>query len=703
MNTFYLYTTIFHLIVSIISCQQIATLEKDKVLAELRIMKHDQMEVNQNKTQEKTMKTMTNTVSVHNSTVLQTQSKETQFSSLSTTTEQTATMRKSSLSEKGKSGKGQSVTFDITSSGASALTSKATDSPSLLSRKVQGLRGRISIKKLIKVKLLDNETALKLETGQMSMEEVQAYIAQFVSKPTSIAGVYDESNKKTMSFTEASEKGLIAKTYAIEFLEAQAATGCIVDPSTGETHSAEDALEKGIISEDLKEKLTDAEKAACGYAHGGKMLSVFQAMEERILDRHRGKKMIEAQIATGGIIHPVIGIRVPLSVALENGLLNQITYQTIYDPVSNPKGFYNPETGQRAYYCELLKMCVYDIISGVYLLPFGGKQGANPTPDSVQGRLSVINTFNGVEMSAFEAFKGNHIDKKTYLFLSRQQTEWQETSVTDSNGSPLHILTDLKSGRQLCIETALRLRILESSELTKYRSGLLSIYELADLLNSRKVVFKITHCPIAGLWDVASRKRLSILKGHQLNLVDRLTALRILEAQACTGGICDPALGERVGIAEANQKGLLTDSFAQLLKQFEQAYNGFIHPQTGKNLAVAQAMQENLLSRDVGMKCLEYQLFTGGLINPKTHERMTVDEAVLGCLIDKATASQLKDEKSFSKSFTCPKTKKKINFNEVMAKGVFDGHTGFMLLEATKPQSTGCTGAFQYIWSYRHI
>ncbi|XP_041920992.1 plectin-like [Alosa sapidissima] len=683
---------------------EIATLEKDKVLAELRIMKQEKMEVYQNKSQENIMKTMTNSVSLHNSTVLQTHTKETEsnVNSQNITTEQTATMRKSSLSEKGKSGKGQSVTFNISNSDASGLTSKVTGSPSTLSRKVQGLRGRISIKKLIKVKLLDNDTALKLETGQMSMEEVQACIAQFVSKPPSIAGVYDQSSKKKMSFTEASEKGIITKTYAVDFLEAQAATGCIIDPSTGETYSAEDAFENGIIREDLKEKLVEAEKAVCGYAHAGKILSVFQAMEERILDRHRGKKTIEVQIATGGLIHPVIGVRVPLSFALENGLLNQFTYQTIYDPVSNPKGFYNPETGQRDYYCELLKMCVFDTVSGVYLLPIGGKQEANPTPDSVQGRKSVINTSNGVEMPAYEAFKGNHIDKKTYLFLSQQETEWQET-VTDSNGSLMHILTDLRSGRQLCIETALRLRILESSELAKYRSGLLSIYELADLLNSRKVVFRITHCPVAGLWDVASRKRLSVFKGHQLNLVDRLTALRLLEAQACTGGICDPALGERVGIAEATQKGLLNDSFEHLLKQFEQAYNGLAHPQTGKTLSVAQAMQENLLLKDVGMRCLEYQLFTGGLINPETHERMTVDEALLGCLIDKATASQLKDERSFSKSLTCPKTKKRISFSESLEKGVFDGHTGFMLLEATKPQSMGATGTFQYIWTYRHM
>ncbi len=92
--------------------------------------------------------------------------------------------------------------------------------------------------------------------------------------------------------------GFISKTYAIEFLEAQAATGCIIDPMTGEAYSPSDAFEKGIITGDLKDKINEAYKAVSGYTHAGKIISVFQAMEERILDRHRGRALIETQIAT---------------------------------------------------------------------------------------------------------------------------------------------------------------------------------------------------------------------------------------------------------------------------------------------------------------------------------------------------------------------------------------------------------------------
>lgn len=338
----------------------------------------------------------------------------------------------------------------------------------------------------------------------------------------------------------------------------------------------------------------------------------------------------------------------------------------------------------------------------VYLIPIGERHFSGLSPASSH-RLSVICSSAGLEMSTYEAYKVNHIDNRTYLFLSQQDSTWQEKAIVDVNGSPLHIITDLKTGRQICIETALSQRILETTELVSYRSGRLSIYELVDLIFSRMVVVKDPNSPVAGLWDVTQKRRLSVLQALQQNLVDRLTALRFLEAQACTGGICDPASGTRTPVTEALRKGLLDESLARQLQQFEQAYYGIIHPQTSKILSVAQAVQENLFPKDVALRCLEYQFLTGGLVNPESHDRVSLEGAIQSCLVDKATASLLKDDKSHSKTLTCPKSKRKISFKEALERGIFDCHTGLRLLEATKSHSVGASSSFQYIWSYRHI
>ncbi|XP_056116147.1 plectin-like [Rhinichthys klamathensis goyatoka] len=690
-----------------ISCLQIATLEKEKVLEELQKVKQTKMQVINEGSLEYATKKTENSVPLQNSNAFEIHTNQVMVvNSQSDITD--PILRKSSI-DKGRSGKSQTVTFNINDSESSI--DPASDSPiaskskglkmESSSHKIQGLRGRISIKRLIKTNMITQEIALKLQTGLITMEEIEASLAQFVGKPSSIAGVYIESSKKKLSFLDAVAGGLISKTYAIEFLEAQAATGYIIDPMTGEDYSPSDAFEKGIITEDLKDKISDAYKAVSGYTHAGKILSVFQAMEERILDRHRGKAIIETQIATGGLIHPLIGSRVPMDCALEQGLINQTTLQSLYDPVSNPKDFHYPETGQKAYYSELLRICVYDVNGGVYLLPFGDQHLFTLSPSN-KHRISVINTSNGAKMSAYEAYKAGHIDKRTYLFLSRQESEWQEITIMDSSRNLLHILTDHKTGRQLSIENALSLKILQMEELNSYRSGQLSISEFADLLISRRVVFKVSNGPVAGLWDVSLKKRLPVFKGHQLNLVDRLTALRLLEAQACTGGICDPASGERVLITEALHRGLLDEGFARQIQQCEQAYYGIIHPQNGKTLTVAQAMQENLFPKDVAVRCLEFQLATGGLINPESQERVSLEDGIQNCLIDKATAAHLQHDNSHLKCITCPKTKRKISFKDALEKSVFDSHTGFVLLEVTKPHSTGNT-SFQYFWTYRHF
>merc|ERR1739838_845412 len=179
---------------------------------------------------------------------------------------------------------------------------------------------------------------------------------------------------------------------------------------------------------------------------------------------------------------------------------------------------------------------------------------------------------------------------------------------------------------------------------------------------------------------------------------------RLLEAQACTGGICEPASGQKLTISEALRRGLLDESLAKQLQHFEKAYYGIVHPQTAKTLSITQAMQENLLPKDLALRCLEFQLLTGGLINPETQDKISPEEVIQGSSVDKVTASLLlKDEASYAKSLTCPKTKRRISFKEALERSIYDCHTGLRLLEATKPHGVGAMSSYQYIWTYHHL
>ncbi|KAG7251134.1 hypothetical protein CRUP_037789, partial [Coryphaenoides rupestris] len=332
-------------------------------------------------------------------------------------------------------------------------------------------------------------------------------------------------------------------------------------------------------------------------------ISIDGLIKAKLLDKdvlrrlEMGLTTVEVEVAQF-LSQPKTIAGVYLESTVDRGLLTKATLQSLYEPLTNPKRFHDPCTGQKAHYGELLNTCVYDVDDSVYLLPFPDAHLSNASPTSAR-KGSVISSLGGTEMSAYEAYKGEHINKRTYLFLSRQGAEWVEEASVDANGSVRHIITDGKSGRRLCIETAISQRFLETTELASYRSGSLSIYELVDLIYSRMVVVEDVNSPVAGLWDSTQRKLLSVLQAFQENLIDGVTALRLLEAQVCTGGILDPTSGEKATLKQALSRGLVGGSFARQLSLYEQAYHGIVQPKTGKRISVAQAIQENLFPKDI--------------------------------------------------------------------------------------------------------
>lgn len=559
--------------------------------------------------------------------------------------------------------------------------------------KFQGLRQTVTARQLVEAKLLDMKTIEQLRLGVKTVEEVQTTLGKFLTKPTSIAGLYLESTKEKISFASAAKKIIIDKMIALAFLEAQAATGFIIDPISGHTYSVEDAVLKGVVDPEFKIRLLEAEKAALGYSYSCKTLSVFQAMENRMLDRQKGKHILEAQIASGGVIDPVRGIRVPPEIALQQGLLNNAILQFLHEPSSNTRVFPNPNNKQALYYSELLRMCVFDVDGQCFLFPFGERNISNLNVAKTH-RISVVDVKTGAELTAYEAFQRNLIEKSTYLELSGQQYQWKEATFFESYGHPSHMLTDTKTGLQFNINEAIEQGAIDRALVKKYQEGLITLTELADSLLSRLVPKKDLHSPIAGYWLTASGERISVLKASRRNLVDRITALRCLEAQVSTGGIIDPLMGKKYRVAEALHRGLVDEGFAQQLRQCELVIAGIGHPITNKMMSVVEAVNANIISKEMGVRCLEFQYLTGGLIEPQVQSRLSIEEALQVGIIDVFIATKLKDQKSYVRNIMCPQTKRKLTYKEALEKADFDFHTGLKLLEVSEPLMTGISSLY---------
>lgn len=559
--------------------------------------------------------------------------------------------------------------------------------------KFQGLRDIVTARQLVEAKLLDMRTVEQLRLGLKTVEEVQKTLSKFLTKANSIAGLYLESTKEKISFASAAKKIIIDKMMALAFLEAQAATGFIIDPISGQTYSVEDAVLKGVVDPEFRIRLLEAEKAALGYPYSSKTLSVFQAMENRMLDRQKGKHILEAQIASGGVIDPVRGIRVPPEIALQLGLLNNAILQFLHEPSSNTRVFPNPNNKQALYYSELLRMCVFDVDCQCFLLPFGERDISNLNVEKTH-KISVIDVKTGAELTAYEAFQRNLIDKSVYLELSGQQYQWKEATFFESYGHPSQMLIDTKTGLQFNISEAIEQGTIDKALVKKYQEGLITLTELADSLLSRLVPKKDLQSPIAGYWLTASGERISLLKASRRNLVDRITALRCLEAQVSTGGIIDPLTGKKYRVAEALHRGLVDEGFAQQLRQCELVITGISHPVTNKAMSVAEAVNANIISKEMGIRCLEFQYLTGGLMEPQVHSRLSIEEALQVGIIDVLIATRLKDQKSYNRNIICPRTKRKLTYKEALEKADFDFHTGLKLLEVSEPLMTGISSLY---------
>nr|XP_038032434.1 dystonin isoform X20 [Anas platyrhynchos] len=559
--------------------------------------------------------------------------------------------------------------------------------------KFQGLRHDVTARQLAEVKLLDRLTIEELRSGQKTTNEVQKSLEKFLTKPTAIAGLYLESSKEIISFALAVKKRIIGKVLALAFLEAQAATGFIIDPTTGQKFSADDSVGMGLADNEFKSRLHEAEKAVLGYCCSGKVLSVYQAMEARLVERQKGKNILEAQIASGGVIDPVRSVRVPPETAVQLGLLSNTILKFLHEPSSNAKCFHNPNNRKAMYYCDLLKMCLFSVSSKCFLLPVGERKISSPSAEKSH-KISVIDIKTGAEMTSYEAYQKKCVDKATYLELSKQEFDWKESTCFDSDGNSFLLLTDLKTGVQFNIEETLNQGRIDRAVVNKYKEGLITINEFGDILLTSSQPNKDLRSPIAGFWLSETNERIPVLKASRKNLVDRVTALRCLEAQVSTGGIIDPFTGKKYSVSEALQRELIDDGCAKQIQQCELIFTGIIHPVRNTVMSAVEAMSVNALDKEMGMRCLEYQYLTGGLIDPKSHSRLTMEDAIKSGVIDAVTATKMKDEKLYVKVITCPKTKKKLTYKEALERAVFDCHTGLRLLEATQPMKTGISSLY---------
>nr|KAF6276942.1 plectin [Pipistrellus kuhlii] len=588
----------------------------------------------------------------------------------------------------------------------------------------RGLRKQISVEELVRSRVMDEATARRLQEGLASVEEVTKTLQKFLEGTSCIAGVLVDATKERLSVYQAMKKGIIRPGTAFELLEAQAATGYVIDPIKGLKLTVEEAVRMGIVGPEFKDKLLSAERAVTGYKdpYSGKLISLFQAMKKGLILKDHGIRLLEAQIATGGIIDPEESHRLPVEVAYQRGLFDEEMNAILSDPSDDTKGFFDPNTEENLTYLQLMERCVADPQTGLRLLPLKERKRERKTSSKSsvrKRRVVIVDPETGKEMSVNEAYRKGLIDHQTYLELSEQECEWEEITISSSDGVVKSMIIDRRSGRQYDIDEAIAKSLIDRSVLDQYRAGTLSIAEFADMLSGNAGGFRSRSSsvgssssypispaasraqlaswsdpteetgPVAGILDTETLEKVSITEAMHRNLVDNITGQRLLEAQACTGGIIDPGTGERFPVADAVGRGLVDKVMVDRINLAQKAFHGFEDPRTKTKMSAAQALKKGWLYYEAGQRFLEVQYLTGGLIEPDAPGRVPLDEALQRGTVDARTAQKLRDVGAYAKYLTCPKTKLKISYKDALDRSMVEEGTGLRLLEAAAQSSKG--------------
>ncbi|XP_078257966.1 envoplakin a [Rhinoraja longicauda] len=329
-------------------------------------------------------------------------------------------------------------------------------------------------------------------------------------------------------------------------------------------------------------------------------------------------------------------------------------------------------------------------------------------------KISIVDPNTGEDLSPYEAYKRNIIDREQYIKLQEMECDWEEIFTHGRSGEN-SVLRDKKSGKQYSIEAALKDGRITKKELQSYRAGNIPISEFALLVADEKKPIEVqvssvnslqstyqptyqssprttanfstyrTHTeqdqqPIAGVYDDITDSKLSLTNALYKKLVDPITAQKLLEAQAATGGIIDITNWERHSVHKSLERGLIDKTHENRLLNAQKAFTGLEDPVTKERLSVGVALQKGWLTTDSAHQYMEAQYLTGGLVDPNHSGRVSIKDALQSKMIDATTARVLQEESNHAKDLTDPITKEKVHYNELMRRCKRDEFSGLLFL-----------------------
>lgn len=423
----------------------------------------------------------------------------------------------------------------------------------------------------------DAETFESLTTEEVISEGLmdEKLLRKVLASDQALSGIIDPLSKTIYSIKDASEIGLLDKETAARILEGQVVTGGIVDFKRDKKMSVTLASNLGLIQQSGQEELKKLEKASKGKDTenavteklialqaeiGGIIdpktkdhLTVAQATEKRLLGKEKAFDLLTKQVAEGGILHPKTGMRLSVDDAMNHGLVNQDFYEELKNAES---------------------ICLHQYIHAE-------TKELMSLPQAISLGLVSSN------------------------FLSKvQEIQASTGSIFDPvSGQKITLTKAVKEGllpklimEKAAVSSEMKYAIVhpESCRLVPY----------SELIRASKIDVEsgqryLEVMPFRAVKDDVTGDVLSYAQAVKLGKVDFMPCLRLLQAQADTGGIIRPSTSQRLSLASALELEVMDNNTAEVIAVNQLLAGGIVDTENGERVTLNEATAKGLISKEL--------------------------------------------------------------------------------------------------------
>ncbi|XP_077045733.1 microtubule-actin cross-linking factor 1 isoform X4 [Agelaius phoeniceus] len=521
------------------------------------------------------------------------------------------------------------------------------------------------------------EPALVAPEEQEAEDTLEKLLMQLQS-----GGITHEQTGRTLLLDEAVASGVVSGHTAVKLMERMRMFSGFFDPQACESLTTEDVIEEGLMDEELLQKVLTSDKAISGVLDPGNnfVYSIKDAAAVGLLDKETAMRILEGQVVTGGIVDLKRGKKVSVTLASNLGLIeptnqtelvklekaskgkgtDEVTRQKLINLQAETSGIVDPASKQPLTVAESVEKGLLEKEKAFQLLT---KQVADG---------GIIHHVSGMRLSVDNAMKHGLISPDLCKELRKAESVVLQDFVHPATKEKLPLpqavslgllspefqrkvqeiqaesgsILDPASGRRLALSQAAQEGLVPQQVVEKalsspeMREGIVDpetckITPYSEFLKKCKIDIEsgqryLEVHPFQAVGDEVTGTQLPCAEAVRLGKVDPLPTLRLLQAQADSGGVVEGSVSKRLSLRAAVEQGMLDEAMAKVIATNQLRAGGIVDAPGGKRLTVQEAVGKGLISQKLAAGLRDVQ----------------ISEEKVGSEVFKVEKSQLSQEKT---------------------------------------------------------